>query len=99
MGGSTQLRHASPVTWALLLGLVLGAPATAPAEAPVGVAGRVLADSSPVAQATVYAYQVVERSLRRVLTDSGGEFAFSALPAESFLRWVPWRPRLTRYVE
>ena len=81
MGGSTQLRHASSVTWALLLGLVLGAPATAPAEAPVGVAGRVLADSNPVAEATVYAYQVVEKSLRRVLTDGGGEFAFSALPA------------------
>ncbi|MBP1643561.1 MAG: Carboxypeptidase regulatory-like domain [Acidobacteria bacterium] len=81
MGGSTQLRHASSVTWALLLGLVLGAPATARAEAPVGVAGRVLADSNPVAEATVYAYQVVEKSLRRVLTDGGGEFAFSALPA------------------
>jgi len=41
----------------------------------------VLADSNPVAEATVYAYQVVEKSLRRVLTDGGGEFAFSALPA------------------
>jgi hypothetical protein len=81
MGGSTQIRHAFPRTWALLLGLALSAPAATLAEAPVGVAGRVLADSSPVAQATVYAYQVVEKSLRRVLTDGGGEFAFSALPA------------------
>jgi hypothetical protein len=82
MGGFTQYRHASFRTWAVVLGLVaLGAPATARGEAPIGVAGRVLADSSPVAQATVYAYQVVEKSLRRVLTDGGGEFAFSALPA------------------
>lgn len=60
---------------------LLGAPSLAYGEPSVGVAGRVLAGTSPVAQATVYAYQVVERSLRRVLTDGGGEFAFSALPA------------------
>lgn len=81
MGGCTQNRRVSRGSWLLLFGALLSAPALAYSEAPIGVAGRVLAGSSPVAQATVYAYQVVERSLRRVLTDGGGEFAFSALPA------------------
>ncbi|KAB2967812.1 MAG: carboxypeptidase regulatory-like domain-containing protein [Thermoanaerobaculia bacterium] len=81
MGGSTQNRRSFRGTRLLLLGALLGTPALAYGEAPVGVAGRVLAGSSPVAQATVYAYQVVERSLRRALTDGGGEFAFATLPA------------------
>ncbi len=46
-----------------------------------GVAGRVLAETRPVADATVYAYRVVEKTLLRVLTDGAGEFQFSQLPA------------------
>jgi hypothetical protein len=71
------------------LGLVLGlaalsvgwAPAAAEASRVAGVAGRVLHADQPVANAAVYAYQVVERSFRRVATDRAGEFLFEALPA------------------
>src|SRR5690606_4517193 len=51
------------------------------AEPAPGVSGRVVAEANPVAEATVYAYQVVEKSLRKVLTDAAGEFAFAELPA------------------
>ena len=46
-----------------------------------GVAGRVLRNQEPVANAAVYAYQVVERTYRAVSTDRAGEFLFEELPA------------------
>jgi hypothetical protein len=66
---------------ALLLALWTALPPAARAESGVGLAGRVLAATEPVPEATVYAYQVVEKTLRRVLTDGSGEFLFSDLPA------------------
>ncbi|MEO8274891.1 MAG: carboxypeptidase-like regulatory domain-containing protein [Thermoanaerobaculia bacterium] len=46
-----------------------------------GVEGRVLLRESPVSDARVYAYQLVEKSLHKVLTDGSGRFLFEALPA------------------
>jgi Carboxypeptidase regulatory-like domain len=83
--GASPLRH--PVrlrAWALAASALAGlafAPAPARAEAGPGVAGRVLADTQPVADATVYAYQVVEKTLRQALTDGSGRFRFADLPA------------------
>jgi hypothetical protein len=65
----------------LLAGLCAGLPGAARAESGVGLAGRVLTATQPVPDATVYAYQVVEKTLRSVLTDGSGEFLFSDLPA------------------
>jgi hypothetical protein len=41
----------------------------------------VVRGADPVANAVVYAYQVVERSYRKVATDRAGEFLFEQLPA------------------
>jgi hypothetical protein len=41
----------------------------------------VVTATEPIAQATVYAYQAVEKSLRKVLTDDSGRFRFGDLPA------------------
>lgn len=49
--------------------------------AAAGISGRVLLDASPVAEARVFAYQLVEKSIHRVLTDGAGAFLFEALPA------------------
>ncbi|MGE0641710.1 MAG: carboxypeptidase regulatory-like domain-containing protein [Thermoanaerobaculia bacterium] len=46
-----------------------------------GIGGRVLLDSTPVAEAKVFAYQLVEKSIHRVLTDGAGSFLFESLPA------------------
>jgi len=54
---------------------------SARAENAAGVSGRVLLDHHPVANATVYAYQVVERSFQKALTDPAGQFLFRDLPA------------------
>jgi hypothetical protein len=62
---------------------VVGAPAAGadvPAD-PHGVGGRVLSAASPLPSATVYAYQLTDRSHRKVTTDGGGGFLFDALPA------------------
>lgn len=82
MGGPTLQRRrrlrawtlAASVGWALVPGAVFGAP-------DAGVGGRVLAAADPVDEATVYVYQVVERTLQKVLTDPSGRFHFSDLPA------------------
>lgn len=82
MGGPTlQSRHrlrawtlAASVGWGLVPGALLAA-------ADAGVGGRVLAAADPVDEATVYVYQVVERTLQKVLTDPSGRFHFSDLPA------------------
>lgn len=78
MGGPTLSRLRTVAASALVLGGTALAPASARAA---GVAGRVLADAQPVAEVTVYAYQMVEKSLRSSLTDAAGEFRFGELPA------------------
>ncbi len=56
------------------------APA-APADRARGVAGRVLGETAPLGAAGVYAYQLADLSLRKVLTDGQGNFLFQDLPA------------------
>ena len=50
-----------------------------------GIAGRVLGQASPSTQplpaATVYAFQLADSSLHKVVTDRQGNFLFDALPA------------------
>lgn len=61
--------------------MAAAAPAP-PSHTTVGlVAGRVLGPTSSVPEARVYAYQIADLSLARVVTDEQGEFAFDALPA------------------
>jgi hypothetical protein len=48
---------------------------------PAGVAGRVLGESSPLAAAHIYAYQLADLSLQKVTTDAKGNFLFGGLPA------------------
>lgn len=47
----------------------------------LGLEGRVVLNQSPVSEARVYAYQLVEKSMHKVLTDAGGRFLFADLPA------------------
>ena len=46
-----------------------------------GVSGRVLAETSPLPSAGVYAWQLTDLSLKKVLTDPKGNFLFQDLPA------------------
>jgi len=46
-----------------------------------GVVGRVLGETTPLASAHIYAYQLADLSLRKVMTDAQGNFAFQDLPA------------------
>jgi hypothetical protein len=46
----------------------------------IGVGGRVLGEAAPLAAAGVYAYQLADLSVRKVLTDSKGSFLFQDLP-------------------
>lgn len=46
-----------------------------------GLGGKVTGQSAPLAAAGVYAYQVANRSLHKVLTDEEGNFLFQELPA------------------
>ena len=78
MGGPSTRLHWGPALLALAASVLLASPATA---ASAGVAGRVVAAAEPIADATVYAYQTVEKSLRKVLTDDTGRFRFGDLPA------------------
>jgi hypothetical protein len=73
----------------LLLVLVLGAGvaradtaggATPRAHQP-GVSGQVLGEAAPLPAAGVYAYQLADLSVRKVLTDAKGNFRFQDLPA------------------
>jgi hypothetical protein len=77
----TSVNKAAPLILALaLLGGVSGARANEPAR-PQGVAGRVLGEANPLGAAGVYAYQIADLSLRKVLTDAQGNFLFQNLPA------------------
>nr|MDP9122377.1 carboxypeptidase-like regulatory domain-containing protein [Acidobacteriota bacterium] len=48
---------------------------------PSGVAGRVVGDTAPLSAAGVYAYELADASLHKVLTDPQGNFLFQNLPA------------------
>jgi hypothetical protein len=50
-------------------------------RAGAGLAGRVLGNSSPLAAAGVYAYQLADLALYKVVTDPQGNFLFRDLPA------------------
>jgi len=56
-------------------------PAARPAAAGVGLAGRVTGNASPLAAAGVYAYQLADLALFKVMTDPQGNFLFRDLPA------------------
>lgn len=70
----------------LALALVAGAARadTAGGEAPrahrSGVGGQVLGEAAPLPAAGVYAYQLANLSVRKVLTDTKGNFLFQDLP-------------------
>lgn len=68
------------------LTLILLSPSVVPGddlgEPMVGLlAGRVTSSSSPLSSSQVYAYQLTDLTLRRVVTDAKGEFFFDRLPA------------------
>lgn len=46
-----------------------------------GVAGRVVGEANPLTSAHIYAYQLADLSLRKVMTDGQGNFLFQDLPA------------------
>jgi hypothetical protein len=56
-------------------------PVPAAAAKGTGLAGRVTGNSSPLAAAGVYAYQLADLALFKVLTDPQGNFLFRDLPA------------------
>ncbi len=61
---------------------VLGQPGALEAQARrPGLAGRVLGESSPLAAVHIYAYQLADLSLQKVMTDADGNFLFQSLPA------------------
>lgn len=68
----------APAIFATLTLLALAGSARAEVS---GLEGRVVLNQSPVSEARVYAYQLVEKSLHKVLTDVSGRFLFEALPA------------------
>ncbi|MFL6293424.1 MAG: carboxypeptidase regulatory-like domain-containing protein [Thermoanaerobaculia bacterium] len=79
------MQKAAPFILALaLLGGASGARANEPntrPQGPPGVSGRVLGETAPLGAAGVYAYQLADLSLRKVLTDAQGNFLFQNLPA------------------
>ena len=74
----TTSRTAVPLLFAMVL---LGGVTRVGADDAHGVGGRVLGETSPLAAAGVYAYQLADASLRKVLTDGQGNFLFQDLPA------------------
>ena len=78
----TSVRKAAPFILTLaLLGGAFDARADELKTRPQGVGGRVLGETAPLGAAGVYAYQLVDLSLRKVLTDAQGNFLFQNLPA------------------
>ena len=74
IGKMPALRKSLPLLLALAL---LGQAAGLRAEArPSGVGGRVVGDANPLSAAHIYAYQLSDLSLRKVLTDGQGSFLF-----------------------
>jgi hypothetical protein len=56
-------------------------PANPAGVAGIGLAGRVTGNASPLAAAGVYAYQLADLALFKVMTDPQGNFLFRDLPA------------------
>ncbi|MEA2601721.1 MAG: Carboxypeptidase regulatory-like domain [Acidobacteriota bacterium] len=68
----------------LIAALALLPDLSQPAQATsrvAGIGGRVLGETSPLAAAQIYAYQLADLSLHKALTDSQGNFLFQDLPA------------------
>jgi hypothetical protein len=74
----TALRKSVPLILAIAL---LGQAVGARAQRLPGVGGLVRGESSPLSAAQVWAYQLTDLSLRKVLTDAQGNFLFQDLPA------------------
>lgn len=55
------------------------------------VTGRVVSSSRPLAEATVFVYRTVERSLRRAVTADDGAFGFTELPLGLY-KLVAYKP-------
>ncbi|HEX3556386.1 MAG TPA: carboxypeptidase-like regulatory domain-containing protein [Thermoanaerobaculia bacterium] len=73
------LRQSFP--WIVAIAL-LGQAGVASAEARrAGVGGQVFGEKSPLAAAQIYAYQLADLPLHKVLTDTQGHFLFEDLPA------------------
>lgn len=73
---------ASHTTMHLLFALaLLGMAGRVDAGTRAGVGGQVRGEKSPLPSAGVYAYQLADASLRKVLTDPQGNFLFQDLPA------------------
>ncbi len=94
----TSVHKAAPFILALaLLGGASGARATEPNAKPKGVGGRVLGETNPLGAAGVYAYQLTDLSLRKVLTDAQGNFLFQNLPAGLY-QFIAHKPGFTPVV-
>jgi hypothetical protein len=74
----TTSRTSIPLLFALVL---LGGMSRVEADTHAGVGGKVRGESSPLPSAGVYAYQLADASLRKVVTDAQGNFLFQDLPA------------------
>ena len=73
---------AEPAVPAVSVHAVGGAAATGmTGEQSAGVFGRVVGDLQPLSAVRVYAYQLADLSLKRVVTDADGSFRFPELPA------------------
>jgi Carboxypeptidase regulatory-like domain len=93
----TPLKQATRATTTAAAGAVTGSQAGAatpaagaasnakagspPAATGNGLAGRVLGSSAPLSAAGVYAYQLADLALYKVMTDPQGNFLFRDLPA------------------
>ena len=55
--------------------------AAASVEISTGLQGKVTAESAPLARASVYAYELAELDVKKVLSDGEGSFLFEQLPA------------------
>lgn len=65
----------------VLVMLLAGSPVGAETDSLIGVAGKVLGEESPLSSVRVYAYQISDASLHKVMTDERGGFLFADLPA------------------
>ena len=91
----TSVNKAAP--FILALALLGGASGARAADRPQGVGGRVLGETNPLGAAGVYAYQLVDLSLRKVLTDAQGNFLFQNLPAGPY-KVIAHKPGFTPVV-
>ncbi len=78
--GALAVAPATATASAVGAGALIGNPdAKGPSAA--AVVGKVVADRDPLVQATVYAYELADLSLKKAFTDRSGEFVFRSLPA------------------